>query len=164
MFCAPRAAGGVTKPPHPHSLGSGGSECGGTARRVRRRRPPLGAAMLYGRRMPGRRGRPVKGAAGAAWPRRGTRDGRRVGEREEAEAAPRDGGGRRAHCECLPCSATPCPLPPPGVPLPPRCSFSGAGAPRNGRSRSRRCPGGAGGILFPALCSRAARALVAGSL
>ncbi|XP_023790127.1 protein PAT1 homolog 2 isoform X2 [Cyanistes caeruleus] len=36
---------------------------------------PLGAAMLYGRRMPGRRGRPIKGAAGTVWPRRGTRDG-----------------------------------------------------------------------------------------
>ncbi|XP_064245121.1 LOW QUALITY PROTEIN: protein PAT1 homolog 2 [Passer domesticus] len=29
--------------------------------------------MLYGRRMPGRRGRPIKGAAGAPRPRRGTR-------------------------------------------------------------------------------------------
>ncbi|XP_032926093.1 LOW QUALITY PROTEIN: protein PAT1 homolog 2 [Catharus ustulatus] len=30
--------------------------------------------MLYGRRMPGRRRRPIKGAAGAVWPCRGTRD------------------------------------------------------------------------------------------
>ncbi|XP_054498266.2 LOW QUALITY PROTEIN: protein PAT1 homolog 2 [Agelaius phoeniceus] len=29
--------------------------------------------MLYGRRMPGRWGRPIKGAAGALWPRTGTR-------------------------------------------------------------------------------------------
>lgn len=85
-------------------------------------------------------------------------------EVEEAAAAgpPRDGGGRRAHCECLPHSATPCPLPPPGAPLPRRGSFSGAGAPRDGRSRSRRCPGGAGGMLFPASFPSAAHALVAG--
>ncbi|XP_068060367.1 LOW QUALITY PROTEIN: protein PAT1 homolog 2 [Anomalospiza imberbis] len=30
--------------------------------------------MLYGRRMPGRRGRPIKAAVGAVWSRRGTRD------------------------------------------------------------------------------------------
>lgn len=82
--------------------------------------------MLYGRRMLGWRGRPIKGAG---WLWRGTRDGRRVGEREEATAAPRDGGGRREHCECLPCSA---------IPLPPSRSLCGA------RSLGLALPGAVG--------------------
>lgn len=88
-----------------HQTSSASLLARGTARPVRRRAVPLGAAMLYGRRMPGRRRRPIKGAAGAVWPCRGTRDGRRVGEWEEAAAVSWDGGGRREHCECLPCSA-----------------------------------------------------------
>ncbi|KAL2300490.1 hypothetical protein Nmel_013371 [Mimus melanotis] len=86
--------------------------------------------MLYGRSMPGRRRRPIKGAAGAAWSSRGTQDGRRVGKQEEEEEAPWDGGGWRALCECLPCSTTRCRLPA-------SRSLSGAGAPR---SRGRLCP------------------------
>ncbi|XP_068881645.1 LOW QUALITY PROTEIN: protein PAT1 homolog 2 [Aphelocoma coerulescens] len=52
--------------------------------------------MLYGRRMPGRRGRPVKGAAGAAWPRRGTRtDGGWVsGRRRRRHRGMAEGGER----------------------------------------------------------------------
>ncbi|XP_063268476.1 LOW QUALITY PROTEIN: protein PAT1 homolog 2 [Prinia subflava] len=49
--------------------------------------------MLYGRRMPGRRGRPIKGAAGAAWPCRGTRtDGGWVSGRRRRRRGMAEGG------------------------------------------------------------------------